>query len=289
MKSISVPGGNLSTWSEGKGRPIIFLHGGPGDTHHYMKRMAEPLFDQFQCIFFDQRGTGLSEIKNREPNQFALELMLQDLLLVKSGYTSEPVMLVGHSWGAMYGLFACMDTPEHYERAALLNMGPLDTEAGAKTSENLLAALSNDEREYWGQLRKRRNAARDSGNSEEVLECDRLMMKLRVKSWIFDPHLHESFLKDYFQDPPPDREVNKWVWDSLGDWFSWDRVKCATTPIWLCVGENDSVPVSQAERLNDSLPSSTLSVFEKCGHIPWMEHSEKFYSELQQFLTTGFK
>ena len=162
MKSISVSGGSIATWSEGKGRPVIFLHGGPGDTHHYMKRMAAPLFDKFQCIFFDQRGTGLSEVKNREQNQFRLELMLEDLLAVKKTYTSGPAMLVGHSWGAMYGLFACMNSPDHFERAALLNMGPLDTETGIKTSENLLSVMTNDEREYWTQLRKRRNAARDT-------------------------------------------------------------------------------------------------------------------------------
>ncbi len=282
-----MPGGNLATWSEGKGCPVIFLHGGPGDTHQYMKRMAAPLFDKYQCIFFDQRGTGLSEIKNREPSQFRLELMLEDLLAVKNAYTSEPALLVGHSWGAMYGLFACMHTPEHFEQAALLNMGPLDTEAGVKTSENLLSALTGDEREIWAQLRKRRNIARDAGNSDEVMECDRLMMKLRVKSWIFDPNIHEAFLNDYFLDPPPDREVNKWVWESQEDWFSWHRVKDATMPVWLCVGESDSVPVSQARRLNDLLPNSTLSIFEKCGHIPWMEHPSRFYSELQEFLIAG--
>jgi proline iminopeptidase len=284
VKLISVAGGELATWSEGKGPPVIFLHGGPGDTHHYMKRMAAPLFDKFQCIFFDQRGTGLSEIRHREPSQFCVELMLEDLLAVKSAYTSEPAMLVGHSWGAMYGLFASVDKPEIFQRAALLNMGPLDAETEMKTSENLLGSLTANEREFWMQLRKNRNSARDSGNSEKVMEYDRLMMKLRVKSWIFDPSLHESFLNDYFQDPPPNREVNKWVWESLGNWFSWDRVQAANMPIWLCVGENDSVPISQAQRLNDSLPNSTLSIIKECGHIPWIEHPAQFYSKLQRFL-----
>jgi len=284
VKSISVSGGNLATWSEGKGPSIIFLHGGPGDTHHYMKRMAAPLFDKFQCIFFDQRGTGLSEVKAREPSQFRLELMLEDLLAVKNAYTSEQTILVGHSWGALYGLFACMDTPEHFAQAALLNMGPLDNEVGRKTSESLLSALTSDERSLWSRLREKRNAARDLGDLHEVLECDLQMMKLRVKSWIFDPKLHESFLDDYFRDPPPDREVNKWVWDSLGNWFSWDRVQAANMPIWLCAGENDSIPVTQAERLNEMLPNARLSVYKKCGHIPWMEHPKKFYLDLGDFL-----
>lgn len=288
VTSVAVSCGRLATWSVGTGRPLIFLHGGPGDTHHYMKRMAEPLFEKFQCIFFDQRGTGLSVVESREPHQFRLELMLEDLLAVKRAYTSDPALLVGHSWGAMYGLFACMTSPKEFERAALLNMGPLDAETGLKTSERLLSALTAEERVEWTDLRKRRNAARDAGGSDEVLECDRRLMYLRVKSWIFDSKLHEAFLTEYFQDPPPDREVNKWVWDSLGNWFSWDRVQMASAPIWLFAGENDSVPLAQAHRLNTLLPKSKLSIFEKCGHIPWMEHPKEFYSKLQDFLEMKF-
>lgn len=284
MRYIQSSGVTLATYTYGKGSPVIFLHGGPGDTHHYMKRMAEPLFDNFQCIFFDQRGTGDSKIENRAENQLTLDLMIEDLHAVQNYYSSGPVQLVGHSWGAMYGLFACMKSPERFSGAALLNMGPLDSANELKSSENLLNALNSSEKNRWTEIRKRRNFARDNGDINSVLEADKELMYLRVKSWIFDPDLHETFLKDYFQDPPPDREVNKWVWNSLDGWFKWEQVKSVSTPIWLCVGGNDSTPIEQAQLLKDKLPQAQLSVYENCGHIPWLEHPEKFYADLKSFL-----
>ncbi len=105
MRSVPVSGAHLACYSEGAGPAVIFLHGGPGDTHHYMKRMAEPLFEDFQCIFFDQRGTGDSQAE-RVPENFKLDLLFEDLLAIKKSYELDELTLVGHSWGAMYALFA---------------------------------------------------------------------------------------------------------------------------------------------------------------------------------------
>lgn len=291
MKSeigVSVFGGELAVYREGHGEPVIFLHGGPGDTHHYMKRMAEPLCkpgskNQFQCIFFDQRGTGASRIEDRSPDNFSVEVLLDDLDRVRRKITSGPVRLVGHSWGAMYGLYACMQTPENYSHAALLNMGPLDSEMERLYSEELLRSMGASDKEAWQGLRLRRNTARDLGDKETVEDCDRQMMHLRVKSWIFDPHLHELFLKDYFQDPPPDREVNKLIWEAQASWFKWENVARATSKIWLLAGRHDATPIVQFNRLVSLLPNAELSNFEECGHIPWFEKPDLFYRELNRF------
>jgi len=201
-KSVEVSGATLATFSFGDGPPILFLHGGPGDTHHYMKKMAEPLFRNFQCIFFDQRGSGGSLVEPREKGQFTLDLMLEDLKAVQDFYSTGPTSLVGHSWGAMYGLFACMQFPERFSRAALLNMGPLDEAMEKMTSQNLLNALNFSEKSQWDEIRKRRNLARDAGDIESVLMADRELMYLRVKGWIYDPHLHEAFFEGLLPGSP---------------------------------------------------------------------------------------
>lgn len=274
----------LATYSIGEGPSIIFLHGGPGDTHHYMKKMAEPLFKDFHCIFFDQRGTGQSTVEKREPQTFQLEFMLEDISAIQKYYQTGPCMLVGHSWGAMYGLFACMKNPKSFTKAALLNMGPLDLEADEKNAAHLLEVLNPEEKLRWKSLRLKRNEARDAGDLQTVQNCDKEMMHLRVKSWIYDSKLHDAFLRDYFEDPPPDRDVNKWVWESLEGWFSWEQVSKNTTDTWLLAGAHDATPVAQAERLIELLPNSQLSVYQKCGHIPWMEHTDRFYPDLCAFL-----
>ncbi len=286
MNEIRVPveGGELAVFVRGQGEPVIFLHGGPGDTHHYMKRMAEPLFSRFQCIYFDQRGTGESFRFVRSKENFRIELLLEDINRVRLHFSKDPVRLVGHSWGAMYGLYACMQTPERYSHAALLNMGPLDSQMERLCGERLLSAMGPQDHEMWRELRLKRNRARDNGELSVVGACDREMMKLRVKSWIFDPALREAYLNDYFQDPPPDREVNKLIWEGQSEWFKWENVSRASTKIWLLAGEHDATPIEQFQRLNALLPFCQLTTFAHCGHIPWFEVPALFEPRLAQSL-----
>jgi proline iminopeptidase len=281
---VPVTGGHLATYSYGRGPLVIFLHGGPGDTHSYLKRMAEPLFREFQCVFFDQRGTGGSTDFARDPENFGIELLFQDLNVVQRHFTDEPVLLVGHSWGAMYAFFASIRFPQSFEKIALLNMGPLDTEMEKATAAHLISVLNDSEKAEWSRLRHERNSSRDRGDLETVRAADKKMMHLRVKTWVFNPALHEEFLNDYFQDPPPDREVNKLILDGLKGWFDWDKVKSIPSQIWMCTGANDSVPIAQAEKVQALVSGAQLTVIDRCGHIPWLEHSEVFYAKLRGFL-----
>lgn len=58
MKSgnIVAEGGTLYYRTIGEGKPIIFLHGGPGTPHGYLVDYFFTLSDNYQLIFFDQRG-----------------------------------------------------------------------------------------------------------------------------------------------------------------------------------------------------------------------------------------
>lgn len=281
---IPVEGGHLFAETVGSGPSVIFLHGGPGDTHHYMKRMAEPLFDRFRCIFFDQRGTGGSDDFARRPESFGLPVLLKDLESVQDHFQTGPAALVGHSWGAMYGLLACVRAPARFPKAALISMGPLDDEAGRAVAAHLQEALDPQEKEEWNRLRRERNEARDRGDLETVRRADREIMSLRVKTWIFNPALRSAYLEDYFRDPPPDRDVNKWIWDSFTGSFRWDDLHPVPARVWLATGAEDSTPITQAHRVSSLLGNAEVRVFERCGHLPWFEHPDSFYAALGAFL-----
>lgn len=282
MKVIPTKDGQIATWSEGEGLPVIFLHGGPGDTHHYMKRMAAPLQKKFQCIFFDQRGTGQSLLKPTA--SFDVPALLEDLLSVLDAYGLETAKLVGHSWGAMYALYASIEYPAIFTQAALLNMGPLDELFAEQSAKNTVKSFSKTDSLRWKILRSEREkkiAAKDVAGVQEV---DRELMKLRVASWIFEPKLRADFLEDYFQDPPPNRDVNRAIWEAQKKWFSWEKLQDCSSRLWFCVGANDSVPFEQFKKIQAQVWTSSLSVYEECGHIPWIEHPQKFYQDLDAFL-----
>src|SRR3990167_8634860 len=82
------------------GKPVVIvLHGGPGADYRYMLPL-KALADDYQVVFYDQRGTGLSP---RVPAEsITLQSFLTDLdAFVDAFGKGRPVHLVGHSWGAM--------------------------------------------------------------------------------------------------------------------------------------------------------------------------------------------
>jgi len=104
LPSISVNGAKLH--SEAFGNPVdpmvVFLHGGPGSDYRGGLNVKNLVNNHYYVVFYDQRGSGLSE---RHPkNSLTLQLMLDDLSAVIQHYRSSPlqkVFLFGHSWGAM--------------------------------------------------------------------------------------------------------------------------------------------------------------------------------------------
>jgi proline iminopeptidase len=81
-------------------RPVVMVvHGGPGGDYRALLPLR-PLSDEYQLVFYDQRGTGLSP---RVPDaELGVDQAIEDLhALVGTLSPHAPVRLVGHSFGAM--------------------------------------------------------------------------------------------------------------------------------------------------------------------------------------------
>ena len=82
---------------------VVVIHGGPGGDYRSLLNAKDFVEAGFFVIFYDQRGTGLSERIDRD--QFpAGQVMIDDLhALIAHFQTSDDqkVFLLGHSWGAM--------------------------------------------------------------------------------------------------------------------------------------------------------------------------------------------
>jgi len=82
---------------------VVVIHGGPGSDYRSLLNAKTFAQDGFFVVFYDQRGTGLSE--RVDQSQFtAVQIMIDDLhALIAHFQTSndQKVFLVGHSWGAM--------------------------------------------------------------------------------------------------------------------------------------------------------------------------------------------
>ncbi len=113
---------------------IVMLHGGPGGDHRYLLPYRVLANDGYYVVLWDQRGTGLS--KRHAASSLSLDQYLEDLRQVIERYSSsatQPVVLVGHSWGAMYATWFINTYGDYGGRLR----GAVISEPGAFTSEGL--------------------------------------------------------------------------------------------------------------------------------------------------------
>jgi proline iminopeptidase len=120
---------HLETFGTPGRRAIIFLHGGPGADYRGLLRLrgrdGEPrLEDDYFLVFWDQRGTGLSQ--RHDAADIDVDRYLDDLDAVIDRYAGgRPPILVGHSWGGMYATAYLDRHPDRVAAAVLLEPGPL--------------------------------------------------------------------------------------------------------------------------------------------------------------------
>ncbi len=110
LPSITVNGAMLH--SEAFGHPdstmIVCLHGGPGGDYRYLLNCKDLADHGYRVVFYDQRGSGLSQRFSKtsytDLGSGALDVLYNELSGVIAHYRTSPiqkVFLIGHSWGAM--------------------------------------------------------------------------------------------------------------------------------------------------------------------------------------------
>ena len=128
LPSIHVNGAMLHSEAYGPkdSAMIVVLHGGPGGDYRYMLRCVQFADSGFRVVFYDQRGSGLSQ---RFPkSSYTMDVMYDDLAGVIAHYRTSPtqkIFLLGHSWGAMLATAYINHHPADIRGAVLAEPGGL--------------------------------------------------------------------------------------------------------------------------------------------------------------------
>ena len=109
---------------------IVFLHGGPGGDYRSLLALGErhngySLADDYFLVYWDQRGSGLSERQNKEV--LKADVFVNDLNTLVDRYApGRRVFLIGESWGGMFATRYINQYPQRVAGAVLIEPGPLD-------------------------------------------------------------------------------------------------------------------------------------------------------------------
>ena len=76
-----INGTKLFVSQEGKGVPLIVIHGGPGLNHRYFKPHLDPLAKKNKVIYYDQRACGQSTIP--AVDSISMEFFVDDIEAIR--------------------------------------------------------------------------------------------------------------------------------------------------------------------------------------------------------------
>jgi proline iminopeptidase len=272
---VASDGETLQYTKAGNGPKVVFLYGGPGYAVSAMRPWADSLSDEFECILFDQRGTGLSSNVTLDTKTINLKRATQDLDDLRIHLNENKLTLCGISWGGMLAQAYAAYFPNKTRKIILVStLGP-DLNTMSAFTDNMNMRRFPDERDslkYW----------QNQPNS------DYARMKRSFYSYIPEFYNHAigyKMLEVFFATTTYHRQMSSLMWRDLSRNYDLKLILRNYKGESIIIRpRQDPVPAEAIYQIKDILPQTRIYRIEKCGHFPDYEKPEEFFKILREVL-----
>jgi cis-3-alkyl-4-acyloxetan-2-one decarboxylase len=129
---MEINGLNHHYLDEGRGDPIVMVHGNP-TWSFYFRNLVKALSPDYRTIVPDHMGCGLSDKPDEDQYDFRLSSRIRNLemLLDRLGL-DKPITLILHDWGGAIGLGYALRHPDRIARIILMNTAAFSPPKGKK-------------------------------------------------------------------------------------------------------------------------------------------------------------
>jgi haloalkane dehalogenase len=115
---------------EGRGEPVVMLHGNPTWSFYY-RNLVLALRDSYRCVVPDHIGCGLSDKPGDSQYEYSLRRRADDVeSLLDHLRIRENITLALHDWGGMIGMVYATRHPERIKRIVILNTAAFRLSSG---------------------------------------------------------------------------------------------------------------------------------------------------------------
>jgi proline iminopeptidase len=260
----------------GKGKPCVFVHGGPGSTAYYFEAMAAaPLIEKkMRMIYFDQRGSGRSA--SAANGDYSLKRMEKDIEELRQALGYKKWALMAHSFGGIIAGNYALHHPASTSALLLINC-TLNMQASIQSHlDNGLKLLGITDQASF------RDTARPV--MERVSMVHNLLTEKGIWYHLMFRNAYEKKYSDSitFVVNPFNFEFGNKVWGVPEYWKDFTPVTAAIKcPVLVMTGEKDFA-VGPDLYKTYRFPKTTVAKYIG-GHAPFQEEPQWFAEKVIAF------
>jgi proline iminopeptidase len=274
-KTIDTPSGTLYYEAIGGGSstPLLMINGGPGFDHpyfHFGDDVWNALAKTRTVVFYDQRGTGKSELKAGQTSKLAD--LLGDIETLRNHLGYERWDVFGHSWGGLLAMAYTARYPDRVRKVVICDS------AAPKWSDTefLFAQVFPDINDRYDSFTFADALGDRAATDAQLREYYRMLF--------YSPEKRDAFLAKATTDsyrPAINAEVSA----DLARFDLNPELSKFRMPALVITGRFDmNVSPRTAWKIHRAIPGSELAIFERSGHLPWYEEPARFLSVMEVFL-----
>jgi len=286
-KYYQVNGAKIWTVSFGKGKPLFFIAGGPGNAHTYL-RAFDSLSTTNTLVYFDAFGRGKSDTA-KNVTEYSLQRDIEDLDGLRKAMGFSKINILGHSYGGVVAQGYAIKYPENVSHLILANTFHSYL-MWQENCDNSNHEIKTNYPEVWKELLKVREQGVVSGDKihQDIYSCVPYGFLYAYNPENFNrinrkPYPNFNNTKLYYQMVGRDGDFI--VESDIGTFDYRKQLKDLKMPILIYAGRYDRVAVPWMEvEYKEYCPQAKFVMFEKSGHSPQVEEPSATFKLIRKFL-----
>jgi len=277
-RHIPIGDTRLYVVERGLGFPVLVLHGGPGLDHHMFGHYLDGLAEAFRLVFVDQRSQGLSDPAPKDT--WTLTQMAQDIVLLAQALELKRYAVLGHSYGALVALQNAVDFPGRASQTIVSSGFP---------SARFLKHVDRN-LETFEPLELRQQVSSSWALEKEVKTQEEMAALLHDQMPFHFANPLDPRIQAYEEQTAgavySADVLRHFAAEEYGGIEVEDRLPSVVQPALVLVGRLDRVCSMEASQaIATRISNAELEVFERSGHMTFVEENERYLDVVSRFLS----
>ena len=286
-KYYEVNGAKLWTVNFGKGEPLFFIAGGPGNNHYGLRRF-DSLSTTHMLVYYDAFGRGKSDTA-KVVTEYSLERDIEDLEGLRTAMGFDKINILGHSYGGVVAQGYAIKYPENVSHLIIANSFHSYL-MWQENCDNSNHEIKTNYPEVWEELMKIREQGAVSSDPVHQQIYGRVPYGFlygynpeNFKPSGRKPYPNPLNAKLYYQ--MVGRDGDFLVTSDIGTFDYRKQLKDLKMPVLIYGGRYDRVAVPwMMVQYKMYCPQAEFVMFEESGHNPQVEEPAAPFALIREFL-----